>query len=100
MKYTIQSSDASTRIFLYGALMFDNHATFRELLDSLPSGGPSVWDFDLSEVSSIDSSGVGMLLLAADVAKERGTSVKLTSATGAVHRVLTLCGLDQLVEFG
>lgn len=53
---------------------------------------------DLSRVSFIDSSGVGMLISLFKNIRERGGRMVLTSSSENVNKVLDLTRLDQIME--
>jgi anti-sigma B factor antagonist len=53
---------------------------------------------DLSEVSFLASSGLAVLIRAAQLAEERGARLRLVLVTRAVRRPLQITGSDQLFE--
>ena len=69
----------------------------RAVDDVLAAGGRIV--VDLSELSYVDSAGVGSLVACGKSAASRGAVVKLAvSADGLVRRVLTVTQIDQAFE--
>lgn len=82
---------------LAGALTFDDHEPFRQLLsDLLAAESPHVV-LELSSVTSVDSSGLGMFLIADDETKRAGRRLTLRSAEGQVRHVLKLSGVDTII---
>lgn len=65
----------------------------RELLAVLSSGSKNLV-VDTSEVAFIDASGIGVLISAARLARERGGQLALRHPSEATCRVVDLVGLD------
>lgn len=80
---------------------FDQHcaASIRDKIDTLLEN-PSlrVLTIDLSEVTFMDSSGIGVILARAAQMKRRGGVTQICGATGQIERVLRLSGVYTLVE--
>lgn len=53
---------------------------------------------DLSDLSFIDSTGLGALIFGFQRAREQGVSYRLARPTRSVHQVLVMSGLLELVE--
>ncbi len=70
----------------------------RQKIDNLVSHGESQFVFDLEEVSRIDSSGVGVLVLILTSSKEAGGSLKLVNPSRQVTQVLQMCCVLPLFE--
>lgn len=62
--------------------------------------GLPVLEVELSEVTFIDSSGLGALVSIRNKARDQGTRVVLVNLSGASRRLLELSGLDQVFEIG
>ncbi len=60
--------------------------------------GPGAVAVDLTELSFVDSSGIGALLVASRRAQEAGCSFVLHSPGRAVRRALQLTGVDALLK--
>jgi len=65
----------------------------RAMLDALQTQ-PSPVEFDLSDVTEIDSAGVQLLLVAKAAAAARDKELKLVGQSSAVLRTLELLRLD------
>lgn len=61
-----------------------------DLIDDLLAEGKKRILLDLSQVSGIDSSGVGELVAGLRVARELGGELKILKVEGNVHRILLL----------
>ena len=57
---------------------------------------PKRLTMDFSQVSSMDSSGIGLVMGRFKLMKQLGGSVEVTGASGSIKRVMTLAGLDKL----
>jgi anti-sigma B factor antagonist len=71
---------------------------FREALLSALDGGAQALVVNLSGTTFIDSSGVSALVRASRRAAASGAAVRLVVTTAPVLRVLSLIGVDQLIE--
>jgi anti-sigma B factor antagonist len=67
-------------------------------MDNLAKHGESQFVFNLEDVSRIDSSGVGALVLILTSAKEAGGSLKLVNPSRQVKQVLQMCCVLLLFE--
>ena len=73
-------------------------ATSRAMLDALATGpGPAHLEVDMSAVTFIDASGIGVLLAARQRAVDSGGSLILRAPSWAVLRVTGVLGLDELL---
>ena len=70
----------------------------RETLDDLMGNGDSYVVLDLSEVPTIDSSGIGLLVKSLTSAKQLGGSVKLLNPSKFALQTLKMIGLLYLFE--
>ena len=82
---------------LSGRMMFSDNPAFRVLLDEARSSGAKRYVFDLSELASVDSAGLGMFLIAAEQAKKSGLPLTLCRPSGQVKQLLALARFDKLV---
>ena len=53
--------------------------------------------FDLSGVTRIDSTGIGILVMSAGQVKKSGGQLRLAAASGHIQQVLLLSSVDKLV---
>ncbi len=53
--------------------------------------------FDLSGVTRIDSTGIGILVMSAGQMKKAGGQLRLAGATGHIQQVLLVSGVNKLV---
>ena len=90
MQTQFDISDQAAIIRLHGRLTFAENSAFRQVVESLHQAGCDQVVFDLAQLDYIDSSGMGMLLVARDMAAARGGAVTLANADGQVARMLRL----------
>lgn len=75
-------------VTLSGKLTFSDNASFKVILDQMSEGGIRDCIFDLGSLEFVDSTGLGMLVLAHDTAGENGFTVRLRDARGHVRALL------------
>ncbi|PTW55061.1 anti-anti-sigma factor [Breoghania corrubedonensis] len=85
-------------IKLSGRLVFSDHAEFRHLLNQITAAKVESCIIDLSELQSIDSSGLGMFMVALETGKENGWSLTLRSPQGHVKALIELGKFDKLLN--
>lgn len=90
MDYKIQAADQVTEIFLSGRMTFVDHEKFRRVLIALESGQGQLVVFDLSGLDFVDSSGLGMFMIARDSANKRKLEFRLRGARDDVKRLMTV----------
>ena len=76
---------------------FDNGA-FRKLLDEMLASNTRHWVLDVSGLSSVDSAGLGMFIIATENAKKAGASLVLRSPTDNVRKLIELSKMDKLIR--
>jgi len=96
MNIQVMEGGEGTTLSLKGRLDFHSHQQLRRRVEELVTAGKSSLTVDLSEVSFIDSSALGVLLLARESCEKAGGSVTLAYPQGYVDRVLKLCRFDEL----
>lgn len=66
-------------------------------VESLVGEGRSKAIFDLTGVTNIDSTGIGIIVLSAGQLKKAGGELRVAGANGYVESVLKMTNLDQIV---
>jgi anti-anti-sigma factor len=94
MRFEFKDTDAS--VSLSGDLTFTDHIAFRELADRVAASKDKTIVIELSNLSFIDSAGLGMLLIARDEAKNANRILVLRGAKGQVGRMFALTKFDTL----
>ncbi|MDQ7990146.1 MAG: STAS domain-containing protein [Candidatus Dactylopiibacterium sp.] len=92
---TVVESNAVLR--LGGRFDFKAHREFRDAVDALlGQAGEKPLQVDLTEVSYLDSSALGMLLMLRDKARAMNKDVALVGVKGSVRQVLDIANFAKL----
>lgn len=83
-----------------GEIDVSNAPELRDALDSALSEGCVLLEVDLSRVSYIDSTGIGVLVGASHRSEEVGARLKVSHPQPGVARVLTLLGMADELGMG
>ena len=97
MRQTVIQRGDDVEIRFVGSLSMEDHGAFRALLADVSQRKPKHCAFDLRELDSIDSAGIGMLLIASEEAKKASWTFSVNNPTGHVRRVLELADLSKIV---
>lgn len=102
MQTQFDISDQSATVRLHGRLTFAENGAFRHVVKNLEQAERDRVIIDLGQLDYIDSAGMGMLLVARDVAAARGGAVTLVNAGGQVGRMLRLAKFSDFftLDFG
>ncbi|MEI6558319.1 MAG: STAS domain-containing protein [Rhodospirillaceae bacterium] len=97
MAFQVSTAPGVTEIALSGRMTFADHETFREvmMIFDRPSGHEMV--FDLSGLESVDSSGLGMFLIARDIAERKRLEFRLKGVPDGVRRVMALAKFERVI---
>ena len=88
MKYEIMQTDATIEVQLQGRMEFSDHKIFRDLISQLSQPAGKNLVFNLAGLDFIDSSGLGMLIIANNVARQNRVGFRLMRPRDGVRRVL------------
>ena len=94
----IKKTDESLIVTVTGALDHHIAAKLRTKIDSRLGGEVKNIIFDFSELSFMDSSGVGMIMGRYKAVQKAGGSVIVAGATPQVERILKISGLMNIVD--
>ena len=97
MRYELKTGTEESAVILRGDLNFQDHPTVKKMLDELSGANRKKWVLDLSGLSSIDSAGIGMLLIAKDEGDKVGAKLTLRAPEGNVRRVLELTRIGDMM---
>ena len=90
--------DAVFEAYLSERLSFVDNGSFRKLLDDMLASKKLHWVLDVSGLSSVDSAGLGMFILAMESAKKAGLSLVLRSPSDHVRKLIELSKMDKLIR--
>ena len=77
----------------------DHHLArgMREAIDEmLFKRAPRVLVLDFSDVKFMDSSGIGLIIGRAEIARELGTQVRITGLSNMLRRLVRLSGIEKI----
>ena len=99
MDAAVKAVGATAVIQLAGRFDFNSHREFRDAVEqALGDGKSGTVRVDLAQVSYLDSSALGMLLMLRDKAKGANRKVELAGAQGSVKQVLEIANFGKLFE--
>ena len=98
MLYNMSTHGDEVVVRLSEALIFEDHERFREVLGELSKTKCKRCVLDLSSVTSVDSAGLGMLMIAYQDSRQRRYDLVLQGPTGQVKRLLQITDLGKVVR--
>ena len=98
MKSNLVKSDQEYKYHLSESFMFDDNGMFRELMSEFSEPSCSAVVLDLSKVTSIDSAGLGMLMLAFESAENAKKKFKIQSPQGQVRKLLEISDFSKIMK--
>lgn len=97
MEVSVSNDSEKSVIRLSGRFDFNAHREFRDAMDkALAQPGVLAIHVDMGEVSYLDSSALGMLLMVRDKARTCGKTVSLANTRGSVRQVLDIANFSKL----
>lgn len=97
MDYRSEVRNGRLVVSIAGMLTFDEHETFRRVINEIAEGEATTIEINLATTKMIDSAGIGMLLLAKDKAVKTGKTLCLSGVTGHVAKVIELAKVEQII---
>ena len=86
------------QISFEGRISVDNSNEMRHRLGNALKLKPKEIDVDLSQVTSIDISGLATLVEATRIARDQGTRLRIGGLQGQVQLLLAITHLDQMLD--
>lgn len=98
MDYVAMPSERNVVIKLSGQFVFSDTPKFKNVLDMVTTENDKAKQLvlDFSDISFIDSSGLGMLLLLRDECQKNKVGLSIKSIHGQVEKIFTLSKFEQL----
>ena len=94
MKYEIVRSPGLSEVRLSGRFNYADHASYRTVLDLFPEQRCGRIVIDLSHLESIDSAGLGMLIISGVEAERHQVKLEVRNPRGLVRRLMELGRVD------
>ncbi len=98
MEYKTLTKGSAFEIHIRGRFTFADYPVFRELLKTVELDAGKSLVFDMNELTFVDSSALGMLLIAHEEAKKTGGLIILRQPQGQVRRTLEVAAMDNLFK--
>ncbi|MDR3514995.1 MAG: STAS domain-containing protein [Azospirillaceae bacterium] len=97
MNYRIEQREHEVAVEISGRLTFNDHAKVRALIEELSNSAPLRQVLDVRQLEFVDSTGMGMLLIAREELAKVAKTLVLYQPQGQVKRVLTVAELDGVI---
>lgn len=98
MNHRSAQMDGALTIRLSGHFTFEDHGVFRDLLKEISSSGCKQCALDICELKSIDSAGLGMLMIAYDTSVQEHWNFVITRPRGQVKRLLEITDFAKIIS--
>lgn len=89
--------DTTLQVRFQDRMSFSDHGLFRDMLTNIRKAAPKTCIFDLSELVSVDSAGLGMLIIAHEASKKEGWALTLQKPQPHVMKLLELSCFDKIL---
>ena len=96
MEYNITEKSGSAQVNMSGQFVFSDNPKFKAILEMAQARALQSLAIDFTNVSFIDSAGLGMLLLLRDICAEKNVSISLVGAHGQVAKVFDISKFGDL----
>ena len=90
-------NDGTLTIRLSNKLTFDDHGVFRDLLKQISSSGCKRCVLDVGGLDSIDSAGLGMLMIAFEASEVEHWEFVISHPRGQVQRMLEITEFAKII---
>lgn len=98
MQYHAVTSQGRLVIHLRERFTYTDQARFKEIVGLIVQGEATECVFDCSGLEFIDSTAVGMLVIANDEARKKGARLQLINAQGQVQRIIKVVDLRAIMS--
>jgi len=98
MRIDVSQRSDVFRVRLIDSLTFSDNTQFRGLIEDIKLAKVKDCIFDLAELKMIDSSGLGMLMIAIEEGKKHNFTLSLINTSGPVKQLLQLSRLDKILK--
>ena len=98
MDYSIHDNGDMREIKFAGSLTFSDNPVVQKLISGFGEDGHKNCVLTLSELESIDSAGLGMLILLNDAAQGKGVPLRIRSPQGQVKKMLEITEFKDIIQ--
>lgn len=96
MKYNISQNGAECVVTITGSLGASDQAEYKSLIETCASSKATTYRLDLAGMDTIDSTGLGLLLMLQDAAKSSNAKVILCNAQDGPKSAFDLAHFSEL----
>lgn len=96
MEFKISNGPEETVFHFTGRMTFADHDKFRAVMAAFDGGPGHGMIFDLSGLDFVDSSGLGMFIIARDTAQKKGLNFSISGARDDVKRLITVAKFHKM----
>ena len=100
VEYSIKKTKAFTVLYLTGRLTHEDHRTFAAIVSEISHGGDRHVILDVGGIEHVDSSGLGMLVVASETASKNGGEFRIRHASGAFKDLAARVHASQIIKIG
>ena len=98
MNYRVTIEPDRAEAIMSDELSFADHGTFQSAIKELIAAARKLCIMDLRGLTSVDSAGLGMFMIAHEECEKANTSLVLRGATGQVQRMLELARFETILK--
>ncbi|WP_085905444.1 STAS domain-containing protein [Kiloniella majae] len=98
MNYSTTQDGNTVSISFNGDFGFPDNPKTQEIMKEVKESSCSGVSIDLSGLESIDSAGLGMLLLINDAAEDSGKKLELCRPVGQVQKMLEISKFSEIIS--
>lgn len=97
MDYSSTQNGNTFSISFRGQFRFSDNSETQKVIEEITESGCSQCSINLGALESIDSAGLGMLLLINDAVQDGGKSLELCKPTGQVLKMLEISKFSEII---
>ena len=98
MKFQIQDNASDRVVVMTGSFDFSDSAAVKDVVDQMSDLNGKDCVLDLEKLETIDSAGLGMIILMNDAAVDNDAVLRVRGAVGQVRRMLDVSNFGEIVE--
>ncbi|CAK0768960.1 hypothetical protein CCP2SC5_460007 [Azospirillaceae bacterium] len=98
LQYDVSMHGNVTEVSLKGRMCFSDHNIFSKIMSTFDVNPGHQIVFNLSKLDYVDSSGLGMFLIADDEARRKSIKFRIVSPKSEVQRIFALGKLDRILD--
>jgi len=97
LDYSSKLDGTTCMVSFRGKFSFSDNEMMQKVIEDIKGSDCSLCSIDLSGLESIDSAGLGMLLLVNDAIQEDDKSMEISGPTGQVQKMLEISKFSEII---